>query len=103
NTRIVGTPEQIADHLEEWRDAGIDGINLIYQTAPQNVLDFVDHVIPVLQDRGLAQREYTPGTLREHMFPEGGPYLNERHPARRYHGAFSKQSADAPALAATGS
>jgi hypothetical protein len=98
NTRIIGTPEQIADRIEEWLDAGIDGINFMYQTVPHTFAEFVDHVIPVLQERGIAQREYAPGTLRERMFPGGGPTLNDRHPARRYHGAFAK----APPLAATG-
>src|SRR5690606_11396745 len=26
--RVVGTPETIADELERWREAGIDGINV---------------------------------------------------------------------------
>jgi FMN-dependent oxidoreductase (nitrilotriacetate monooxygenase family) len=98
NTRIIGTPEQIADRIEDWLDAGIDGINFMYQTVPHTFEEFVDHVIPVLQERGIAQRDYAPGTLRERMFPGSGPTLNGRHPARRYHGAF----ANAPPLAATG-
>ncbi|MCX5579697.1 LLM class flavin-dependent oxidoreductase [Kaistia terrae] len=89
NTRIVGSPETIADALTEWRDAGIDGVNLIYQTAPATFVDFVDHVTPLLQARGLAQRDYAPGTLRERLFPGSGPRLNDRHPAARFRGAFS--------------
>jgi long-chain alkane monooxygenase len=27
--RIVGTPDQIADELQEWADAGIDGVNVM--------------------------------------------------------------------------
>jgi long-chain alkane monooxygenase len=84
NTRIVGTPEQIADSLEEWRDAGIDGVNLIYQISPKTYVDFIDQVVPVLQRRGLAQREYAPGTLRERLFPGCGPRLPDRHPAARF-------------------
>lgn len=86
--RIVGTPESIADQLELWQDAGIDGVNMIAQIDPQSYKDFVEHVIPVLQERGLAQREYAPGTLRERMFPEIGPRLPDRHPAAQYRGAF---------------
>jgi FMN-dependent oxidoreductase (nitrilotriacetate monooxygenase family) len=88
NTRIIGTPESIADTLTEWRDAGIDGVNLIYQTSPATYVDFVDHVTPVLQRRGLAQSEYAPGTLRERLFAGSGPYINDRHPAARFRGAF---------------
>lgn len=89
NTRIVGTPESIADQLETWQAAGMDGINVIYQTTPQSFVDFVDEVIPVLQKRGLAQREYGPGTLRERLFEGRGPRLNDRHPAARYRGAYT--------------
>lgn len=93
NTRIVGTPESIADTLQEWRDAGIDGVNLIYQTSPATYVDFVDHVTPLLQKRGLAQSEYAPGTLREKLFADSGPHLNARHPAAAYRGAFADQPA----------
>ncbi|QOZ09973.1 LLM class flavin-dependent oxidoreductase [Bradyrhizobium sp. CCBAU 51765] len=88
NSRIVGTPESIADQLEAWQDAGVDGINMICQYFPGSYRDFIEHVIPVLQKRGLAQREYAPGTLREKMFPGSGGRLNDRHPAARYRGAF---------------
>ena len=81
--RIVGTPDQIADELEKWADAGVDGINVIYVTLPGTYEEFVDHVVPVLQARGLAQRGYRPGTLREKLFPGRGPRLNDRHPARQ--------------------
>jgi alkanesulfonate monooxygenase SsuD/methylene tetrahydromethanopterin reductase-like flavin-dependent oxidoreductase (luciferase family) len=81
--RIVGTPEQIADQLGLWSDAGIDGVNVIYVTLPGTYEEFVDHVVPVLQARGLAQRGYRPGTLREKLFPGRGPRLNDRHPARQ--------------------
>ena len=79
--RVVGTPEQIADRLQEWADAGVDGINVTYYTTPGSFVDFIDGVIPVLQERGLAQREYRPGTLREKLTDGAdGPRLNERHP-----------------------
>ncbi|MGD0196849.1 MAG: LLM class flavin-dependent oxidoreductase [Solirubrobacteraceae bacterium] len=79
--RVVGTPEQIADRLERLADAGVDGINVTYYTTPGSFLDFIDGVTPVLQERGLQQREYRPGTLREKLSDgESGPLLNERHP-----------------------
>jgi FMN-dependent oxidoreductase (nitrilotriacetate monooxygenase family) len=87
NSRVVGTPETIADRLEQWRDAGVDGINVVNATIPGSYEEFVDHVIPVLQDRGLAQREYSPGTARAKLF--GGDLLSERHPAAQYRGAFT--------------
>jgi long-chain alkane monooxygenase len=94
-TRVVGTPEQIADRLEVWRDAGVDGINVINATIPGSYDEFIDHVLPVLRDRGLARREYAPGTLRRKLF--GSDRLSDRHPAARYRGAFA---ATGPALSA---
>ena len=88
NSRIVGTPEQIADGLARWQAAGVDGINLVNAEIPGSYEDFVDQVIPVLQARGLAQSEYAEGTLRQKLFGQGDR-LPERHPAARYRGAFS--------------
>ena len=88
NSRIVGTPEQIADGLARWQAAGVDGINLVNAEIPGSYEDFVDHVIPVLQDRGLAQKEYAEGTLRQKLFGQGDR-LPDRHPAARYRGAFA--------------
>jgi FMN-dependent oxidoreductase (nitrilotriacetate monooxygenase family) len=92
STRIVGTPEQIADALVEWQDAGVDGINVINWVIPGSFEEFADKVLPVLRERGLAQREYAEGTLREKLF--GAPLLNDRHPASQYRGAFSRSASD---------
>lgn len=93
NTRIVGTPEQIADRLVEWQDAGVDGINVINWVLPGSFEEFAEKVLPVLRQRGLAQTEYAPGTLREKLF--GRAHLDERHPAARYRGAFRDKPAAA--------
>ena len=82
-TRVTGTPEQIADHLQDWAAAGVDGVNLIYSTTPGTFVDFIDYVAPVLQGRGLMQNEYSPGTFRQKLFG-AGPYLPDRHVARSY-------------------
>jgi FMN-dependent oxidoreductase (nitrilotriacetate monooxygenase family) len=98
NLRIVGTPEQIADRLTEWQDHGVDGINLVNYEIPGSYEEFVDHVIPTLQERGLAQREYAEGTLRHKLFGRGDR-LPERHPAARYRGAFGQAAASSAGLA----
>ncbi|MCD1269585.1 NtaA/DmoA family FMN-dependent monooxygenase [Microbacterium sp. MEC084] len=85
--RVVGTPEQIADELEQWQDIGVDGINVMNWWLPGSYEEFVDHVVPTLQDRGLVQREYAEGTLRRKLF--GHDQLPDRHPARRWRRAFS--------------
>ncbi|MFT4191147.1 MAG: LLM class flavin-dependent oxidoreductase [Comamonas sp.] len=65
---VVGTPEQIADHIEHWLDhEGADGFNLMPPELPHSLDDFVDHVVPVLQKRGRFRREYLGRTLREHL------------------------------------
>ncbi len=90
DTRIVGAPEQVADALQDWVDAGVDGINLTYTTSPGSFEQFVDHVVPLLQQRGLVQREYREGTLREKLTDgRSEPRLDEHHPAakRRTFGA----------------
>jgi long-chain alkane monooxygenase len=90
--RIVGTPEQIADELASWQDAGIDGVSLVNLGGRGPYQEFVDHVAPVLQERGLMQREYAEGTLRQKLFGRGDR-LPARHPAARYRGAFAPQHA----------
>ena len=65
---MVGTPEQIADEMERWfLNEGADGFNLMPPSLPGGIDDFVDHVIPVLQRRGLFRTEYEATTLRGHL------------------------------------
>jgi len=65
---MCGTPEQIVDEMTEWFDAGAgDGFNLLPAWFPGGFDAFVDHVVPVLQKRGLLRTEYTGHTLREHL------------------------------------
>jgi FMN-dependent oxidoreductase (nitrilotriacetate monooxygenase family) len=79
---LTGAPEQIADTLQEWYEAGVDGFNLVYSVTPGSFADFIDAVVPILQARGMVQREYTPGPLRQKIF--GTPRLPSRHPAAAY-------------------
>jgi FMN-dependent oxidoreductase (nitrilotriacetate monooxygenase family) len=79
---LVGTPEQVADELQAWFDAGVDGFNLTYNTTPGTFVEFIEGVVPVLQQRGLVQREYTPGTLREKVF--GRARLDSSHPGAAF-------------------
>jgi long-chain alkane monooxygenase len=66
--RIVGTAEQIADQLEAFHEgSGGDGFLLMSTGIPGVLNDFVEGVIPTLQDRGLFRKEYAGSTLREHL------------------------------------
>ncbi|GAA0999750.1 LLM class flavin-dependent oxidoreductase [Subtercola frigoramans] len=91
NTRVVGTAEQIADQLELWQAAGVDGINVINWVIPGSFAEFAERVLPVLRERGLAQSDYAEGPLRQKLF--GQPRLNDRHPAAKYRGAFAESRA----------
>lgn len=73
----IGTPDQIADHMESWfNERGADGFNIQPPYLPGSLEDFVEMVIPVLQERGLFRREYEGHTLREHL---GLPRPASRH------------------------
>ena len=62
-----GTPEQVADALEQWWHAGAaDGFNVMPPVLPSGLSNFVEHVVPILQRRGLFRTEYEGRTLREH-------------------------------------
>jgi FMN-dependent oxidoreductase (nitrilotriacetate monooxygenase family) len=64
---LAGTPEQVADALQEWFQAGAaDGFNIMPPVLPSGLEIFVDQVVPILQDRGLFRTEYSGRTLREH-------------------------------------
>ncbi|WP_256013719.1 NtaA/DmoA family FMN-dependent monooxygenase [Desertivirga xinjiangensis] len=71
---FLGTPESIADKLQQWFEAGVGkGFNIIGDSGLSSLADFVEQVVPILQKRGLLRSEYTGSTLREHL---GLPYRN---------------------------
>jgi N-acetyl-S-(2-succino)cysteine monooxygenase len=65
---ICGTPQRIADILEEWFTGGAaDGYNILPAYFPGAFADFVNLVVPELQRRGLFRRDYEGTTLRDHF------------------------------------
>jgi alkanesulfonate monooxygenase SsuD/methylene tetrahydromethanopterin reductase-like flavin-dependent oxidoreductase (luciferase family) len=65
---MVGTPQQIADKMELWfRNDGADGFNLMPPSQPESINDFVELVVPILQQRGLFRYDYTSDNLHEHL------------------------------------
>lgn len=65
---VVGTPEQVADSIEEWFLAGAaDGFNIMPDLFPSGVEVFVDEVVPLLRRRGLFRHQYQGSTLRGHL------------------------------------
>jgi FMN-dependent oxidoreductase (nitrilotriacetate monooxygenase family) len=64
---FTGTPEQVANKIEEWFNNGAaDGFNIMPPLLPSGLELFVEHVVPILRSRGLYRREYTGRTLRDH-------------------------------------
>jgi FMN-dependent oxidoreductase (nitrilotriacetate monooxygenase family) len=64
---FAGTPEQIANTIQEWFTTGAaDGFNVMAPVLPSGLELFVDEVVPLLRKRGLFRTEYTGSTLREH-------------------------------------
>ena len=81
NPAIVGSAEEVAEDLISWVDeTDIDGFNLSRIVTPEGLEDFVDLVVPILQERGVYKRDYRPGTLREKLFA-GSALLPPSHPA----------------------
>lgn len=65
---FVGTPEQLADKMQEWVDTkACDGFNIMPPLLPEGIEVFVDQVVPILQERGVFRKEYEGTTLREHF------------------------------------
>jgi len=65
---IVGGPKDVADKLEElFVNRGCDGFVVAATHVPGSYADFVDHVVPELQRRGLYHQDYKGKTLRENL------------------------------------
>jgi FMN-dependent oxidoreductase (nitrilotriacetate monooxygenase family) len=64
---FAGTPDQLVDLIVSWFEGGAaDGFNIMGAALPSGLEAFVEHVVPVLQAKGLFREEYDGSTLREH-------------------------------------
>ncbi|MEX2985187.1 NtaA/DmoA family FMN-dependent monooxygenase [Streptomyces sp. C36] len=65
---FVGTPRQVADEMARFVAAeAADGFILVPQLTPGGLDEFVDRVVPLLQERGVFRTEYAGPTLRDHL------------------------------------
>lgn len=63
---VLGTPEEVADQIIDlWEDGTVDGYTLQPPRAPDDIEEFVEKVVPILQDRGVYPREYEGRTIRD--------------------------------------
>ncbi len=85
NTPIVGSGSQVAEQLIAFaQQTGIDGFNLMRVVTPESYEDFVDLVVPELQQRGAFKTDYAQGTLREKLFGPNAAHLSPRHYGRQF-------------------
>ncbi|MET8328960.1 NtaA/DmoA family FMN-dependent monooxygenase [Streptomyces sp. NPDC005181] len=65
---FIGSPETVASELIEFVSTeAADGFILVPHLTPGGLDDFVDQVVPLLQERGAFRSEYTGSTLRSHL------------------------------------
>ncbi|GJN97104.1 putative oxygenase [Mycobacterium marinum] len=72
--QFVGTPSHIADEIDRYVQAdACDGFILVPHLTPHGLDEFVDRVVPLLQERGAFRTAYTGQTLRDHLGLAGLP------------------------------
>jgi FMN-dependent oxidoreductase (nitrilotriacetate monooxygenase family) len=77
--QFVGTPAQVAEEIDSYvQNDASDGFILVPHITPAGLDEFVDKVVPILQDRGSFRTEYSGTTLRSHLFGSDSAALN--HP-----------------------
>ena len=65
---VPGTATDVADHMQEWFEAGAcDGFSLAIDVYADGIDSFVDQVVPILQARNLFHEDYEGTTLRSHL------------------------------------
>ncbi|MDD9913938.1 MAG: hypothetical protein OXT01_04670, partial [Rhodospirillaceae bacterium] len=58
----------VVDQMEAWiEEVGGDGFMLSPIYCPGAIEEFVDHVVPELQRRGMYREDYTGTTQRDHL------------------------------------
>ncbi len=81
---LAATPEAVADDIEAWfRSGAADGFNLMPDVLPDGLEIFVDHVVPLLQRKGIFRTDYRGDTLRDHFGlarPENSLVATQRAP-----------------------
>jgi long-chain alkane monooxygenase len=82
---VVGTPEEVADALCKMAEgADLDGFLLTPIIQPGSTIDFIEMVLPILRERGVAASEYEADTLRERLLGSETPVLRGDHPGAGY-------------------
>nr|WP_232827557.1 LLM class flavin-dependent oxidoreductase [Jiangella endophytica] len=65
---FVGSPATVAAQIDEYvQSDACDGFILVPHLTPAGLDEFVDTVVPLLQERGSFRTSYTGTTLRDHL------------------------------------
>lgn len=65
---FVGTPQQVADAIDKAVQNDVaDGFIFVPHITPAGLDDFVERVVPLLQERGVFRADYTSSTLRGNL------------------------------------
>ncbi|MEE3156332.1 MAG: nitrilotriacetate monooxygenase, partial [Pseudomonadota bacterium] len=65
---VVGTASDIAETLIAWeREGAADGFVISPPVLPAGLSDFVDEVVPILQERGHFRQAYEGSSLRANL------------------------------------
>ena len=75
---FIGTPEKIANSVIRWLEAGAADGFIITEMFPDALKDFVEKVVPILQEKGYYKTEYTADTLRGHLGLPKKPNLHTK-------------------------
>ncbi|MFF4992958.1 NtaA/DmoA family FMN-dependent monooxygenase [Streptosporangium saharense] len=70
---FIGSPGTVAEQINAFvQEDAADGFILVPHLVPAGLDEFVDRVVPLLQERGVLRTEYGTSTLRGHLGLEGG-------------------------------
>jgi FMN-dependent oxidoreductase (nitrilotriacetate monooxygenase family) len=64
---FFGSAERVAAQVQLWYESGAMDMLMIRQDHPHGLRDFIELVVPILQERGIYKTEYEGNTLREHL------------------------------------
>jgi FMN-dependent oxidoreductase (nitrilotriacetate monooxygenase family) len=64
---FFGSAERVAAQVQLWYESGAMDMLKIRQDHPHGLRDFIELVVPILQERGIYKTEYEGNTLREHL------------------------------------
>jgi FMN-dependent oxidoreductase (nitrilotriacetate monooxygenase family) len=66
-SNFIGTPVHVADQIQAWFEAGAADGFMLSASVPNGLDEFIDRVVPILQERGLFRIEYESDTLRGNL------------------------------------